>query len=459
VQCAATRNHWKGKFMQLRRRDATGAESGIVLASVIVLMLVVTIAGGAFLTMAANEWQHSVQNTLPVKAMYLAEAGCEWGKMWLSGQISPPAGTEPFSIGNLPLGDGSFAVRVDPHDDNPGTDIKSYDITGIGSVMTDGEAGVVRASKSITVTMRAECFAKYAYFTNNETGEGGQTAVWFSDGDVIKGPLHSNSQINISGAPRFEGKVTSTAASFNFYNGGPPADNPIFENGYELGVATREMQKATSLLRLSDAAESGGLKLKCQSAEIVFNAIGTMSYRTKQGKWSSWSTRSLPANGVIFVNGNASVKGTLNGQVTLAVAHGSRIEIPDDIRYHVDPGDPSCTDMLGLVSGQSIVVTKCSPQGGDLTIHASMVAFDDSFTVDNYSSIPVMGDLKVVGGIIQKHRGPVGTIDPSSGAKLSGYSKDYEYDTRMLASTPPVFPTTGRYECISWEEGATSFGE
>ena len=460
AQRAATRNHGKGKSMKLRRRDATGAESGIVLAGVIMLMLVVTIAGGAFLTMAANESQQSVQNTLPTKAMYLAEAGCEWGKMWLSGQVSPPARTDPFTVGNLALGDGNFTVSIDPHNDNPGAYIKSYDIIGVGSVMTDGEAGVVRASKSLTVTMRVESFAKYAYFTDKETSQGGRSTIWFFDGDVITGPLHSNSRINICGAPQFRGKVTSTAESFNFYHGGPPGDNPTFEDGYELEVDKRDMRKAINLASLRSAAESGGLKLKCQSAQVVLNASGTLSYRTKKGRrWSSWRTRSLPANGVMYVDGDVSVKGTLNGQLTIAVGHGKTIEIPDDIRYHVDPSDPSCTDMLGLVAGHEVLVTKSSPRGADLTIHASIMVFDTSFVVDRYARIPAMGDLKVVGGIIQKHRGPVGTFNARTGRKVSGYSKDYQYDTRMVGSTPPLFPTTGEYEFVSYQEGATSFGE
>jgi hypothetical protein len=85
------------------------------------------------------------------------------------------------------------------------------------------------------------------------------------------------------------------------------------------------------------------------------------------------------------------------------------------------------------------------------------MAFDKSFIVKNYSTIPAMGDLKVFGGIIQNYRGPVGTFSGTTGAKLSGYSKAYQYDTRLRNTSPPYFPTTGRYELVSWDEGATTY--
>ena len=446
--------------MKLCRRETTGAQSGIVLASVIVIMLVVTIAGGAFLTMAANESQQSVQNTLPVKAMYLAEAGCEWGKMWLSGQASSPAGTDPFTVANLALGDGSFIVRVDPHNDNPTTYIKSYDITGVGSVMTDGEDAGVRATKSLTVTMRVESFAKYAYFTESEYNPNVGGTIWFFDKDVITGPLHSNSRISICGDPVFRGAVSSTADSFRFYHGGPPNDKPVFKEGYELEARRRELNKNINLDRIRAASQSSGLYLNCQAAKIVFKSNGRISYRRKTGgRWRSWKTVPMPSNGVVYCTGNATVRGTLNGQCTVAVGSRKSISIPSDIRYRVDPANPSCTDMLGLVAGKEVKITKTSPGGADITIHASILAFDESFGVEDYARIPVMGTIHIHGGIIQRYRGPVGTFYANSGRKASGYAKDYQYDQRMLSTTPPYFPATGGYEFVSYEEGTTSFGE
>ena len=60
------------------------------------------------------------------------------------------------------------------------------------------------------------------------------------------------------------------------------------------------------------------------------------------------------------------------------------------------------------------------------------------------------GTLKVLGGIIQNARGPVGTFNSSTGEMITGYSKNYTYDPRLASNPPPYYPTTGQYERLSW---------
>jgi hypothetical protein len=79
------------------------------------------------------------------------------------------------------------------------------------------------------------------------------------------------------------------------------------------------------------------------------------------------------------------------------------------------------------------------------------MALDTSFMRDNWSQ-GLKGTLTVYGGIIQDERGPVGTFNGGTGQKISGYSKDYTYDTRLLNTPPPFFPTTGDYITLAWEE-------
>jgi hypothetical protein len=443
--------HWRA------RRRAAG---GFILAAVLIFTLIITVAGGGFLALAAGEGTLAAESVLPVKALYLAEAGCEAGRAWLLAQPSPPLQLEPIELTPGTLGQGSYAVTVQPDSGNLNNFLKRYTIVGVGSVAGELDASPVQATKSLNVAMRIESFAKYAYCTQNEYNPDVGQKIWFYSADILTGDVHSNSQFNMSGTPTFHGKVTSTANSVNYYHGGPPADNPTFEEGLQLGAETRDMNPYTNLGRLKSASECGGLKLTCQKAEITFNADATMTYRTMTGgTWGSWQAQALPSNGVIYVEGTAIVSGTLNGRATVAAASGYDIEIPASIEYHVLPTDPGCTDMLGLVAGRGVVVTKSSPAGADMTIHGCIMAFEKSFTVKNYGSIPVMGALHIYGGIIQNYRGPVGTFSGSSGARLSGFAKDYQYDVRLKNTPPPYFPATGRYEQVSWEEGATAYGD
>jgi len=442
--------------MHRRVHHMNRATAGAVLAVVLIFFAVVVVAGLAFIGLAAAENVLAITHTLPAKALYLAEAGCEWGKAWLKAQSTPPAGTQPILLGETALGDGSYTVTVVPDIGNLSNYIKHYTIVGLGAVKTPG-GPKVRASKTLTVAMRTESFARYAYLTDNERSVNGQT-VWFVSADRITGPAHSNSQFHISGSPTFEGLVSSTASSFDFYRGGPPLDNPSFAEGYQLNASPRDFAALQNLARIESAATAGGLKISATAAEIRFNADGTMTYRQKKSSWGSWQTRALPGNGVIYVEGDAMVYGTLKGQVTLAVQQDKSIQIPGDLRYSKDPGDPECTDMLGLVAGQGVVVTKTSPEGANLTIHAAIMALGTHFTVQDYATIPKMGTLTVYGGIIQKNRGPVGTFSSATGQIVTGYTKNYIYDTRLKNRCPPYFPTTGRYEQYAWQESATIFG-
>jgi hypothetical protein len=176
--------------------------------------------------------------------------------------------------------------------------------------------------------------------------------------------------------------------------------------------------------------------------------------------------------GVIYVNGNVGVSGTVNGRLTL-YALGS-IVLLDDVRYANDPVLGVCRDMFGMIAGQDIVIadnalntppsvvpTNKTPQyyslddTKDFYIHGVMMALHNSFRVEAYNLGPTdvndcptattvvnngRGCIYLSGGIIQLARGAVGT----SGG--TGYTKRYSYDRCAVVNPPPYFPTTGRFQ-------------
>ena len=88
----------------------------------------------------------------------------------------------------------------------------------------------------------------------------------------------------------------------------------------------------------------------------------------------------------------------------------------------------------------------------DVEIDAAIAAVNHSFGFERYDEGTVKGTLTVVGSIAQKYRGPVGTFSGST--RLTGYSKDYAFDERMLYLTPPHFiePANAGFEIITWNE-------
>ena len=88
------------------------------------------------------------------------------------------------------------------------------------------------------------------------------------------------------------------------------------------------------------------------------------------------------------------------------------------------------------------------------TINAAILSNNHSFEVHNYDAGIFIGYLCVTGSIAQEFRGPVG-----QGSGSSGFLKRYSYDTRLLNSPPPKFPTprTTSYDVNTEIEVKTAF--
>ncbi len=179
--------------------------------------------------------------------------------------------------------------------------------------------------------------------------------------------------------------------------------------------------------------------------------------------------------GVIYCTGNIT---SLEGVIADNVVEGSEIvkrnaftiacdvnnykniTITNNLVYKTKPDrnqeyDAQCNLLagtLGLVA-RRVIVDNNAPT--DLSIDAVMLCggrntSDGSFYVNNYNTKTPTGVLHVLGGIIQKKRGPVGTFNPSTGQMSTGYAKDYRYDPRLMDNPPPYYPTTGTFERLSW---------
>ncbi len=146
---------------------------------------------------------------------------------------------------------------------------------------------------------------------------------------------------------------------------------------------------------------------------------------------------------------NIYVKGTVNGQVTVYTRR--KIYITNDIVYAEDPREnPASDDVLGLLARKNVIVKDNAPNRDDCIIHASIMSVQGSFTVENYDQGSPRGTLHVLGGIIQETRGPVGTF--SWWGPATGYQKDYQYDSRLLAMAPPYFPVSSKMSVLGWDE-------
>jgi hypothetical protein len=122
------------------------------------------------------------------------------------------------------------------------------------------------------------------------------------------------------------------------------------------------------------------------------------------------------------------------------------------------PPTPTGTAVLGLFATDFVRVehplSGTRPNGGgcpsgsgnangtgsnnNLYVYAAILALTHSFIVDNFDCGTQLGSLNVYGVIAQNFRGPVGTESGTGGA-TTGYTKDYDYDWRFQALSPPYF--------------------
>ena len=419
------------------------------------VITILAILSASFLSMAVNQNRTTDIYNRRMRAFYIAESGIDRTITWLRAQASPPVGnnTDPWG-GVQSLGGGSYSVAITDLGVVDGGPSRRYKVITTGTYLN--------SKRILTSYVQVDNYARFLWFTDHETYGG--TSVWFFSLDHLNGPTQTNSNYNIMGTPEFDAQVESVADYIRFYNNGnnvnlnqttnPPNDVPVFQDGVTFGADPTTMPKQALNLR-SASTSTGGYSFSGDTTIVLnndgtMNVIGTLTTNGNKTTYKNSTKIAMPANGAAFVNnGTLTLSGTLKGQ--LSVGSSQSVVVPSNITYATDPRtNPSSTDVLGIISEGNVQIPSNNPT--NLEIDGCIMALGGSFYLNNYSQGPPDGTLTVLGGIIQEERGPVGTFNGSTGQKLSGYSKNYLYDTRLLTSPPPFIPTTGDYVVISYEE-------
>jgi hypothetical protein len=198
-----------------------------------------------------------------------------------------------------------------------------------------------------------------------------------------------------------------------------------------------------------DYKEQSAILVTYASGTLILNNDGTMNV-TKAAAGYAGNRMNQTDNRAQFDNsGTLTISGQLNGRLTVGASND--VIIPNNLTYATDPRvDPTSDDVMGIISEADVMVDDAAPH--NVEVDACIMALNTSFMVENWNTMAAKGTLTVYGGIIQDERGPVGTFNGATGNKVSGYSKSYGYDARLLSTPPPFMPTTGDYVTLSWEE-------
>ncbi len=419
---------------------------GVALLFVLSGLLTVSLLTTAFVQLGFNDLKFSSRSQGSSQAFYLSESAIDRALQWLRDQPGPPDELVPFVLfgGWQTLSGGSYLARVIPDPDNGEAYLNRYTIEGWGA---DGDPAAPSSVRQTSLVVQTESFARYAYFTDVERTPSG-VRVWFVTGDHMEGPTHTNGQFNVSGNPIFDGPVTSVAEEINYNTPPPPGgNNPVFNEGLELGVERKPLPTRFPQA-VVDAAGEDGVRFT-GNTDVTLLPDGSMRVTNAVARLSN-AVMPLPSNGVLYVqNGNINLQGTLSGQLTIGTNRD--IRIVNSVLYADDPrSNPHSTDLLGLLAGRNILVSTTAPR--DVEVDASIMALNSSFLLERYWTGPRRGILTVWGGVVQRNCGPIGTFNPRTGLVVTGYSADWHYDERLRNMIPPYFPVTGDYVSLLWQE-------
>ena len=262
--------------------------------------------------------------------------------------------------------------------------------------------------------------------------------------DEIVGRFHTNSRFNLlydsRTAPKFLGKVTTTARSFNSESTGRRRDSDIFRGGIETGTSAIELPQSPQPFQWAPRDEDARVHELPGSTRIRFFADGSYRWTDLDSKKAQY-LNDPSDRPIYFVASGDSVlyvQGVVAGKVLLYSP--KRVVIEGSLTYADDPRSHSSSDdYLGIVSDRVVEIAPPGVTGGgDLEIDAAIFA-GRRFLVADFDH-PRAATLRIFGSLA------AGTISASE----PRYATKIEYDSRFERRRPPGFPSTDRYEVADW---------
>jgi hypothetical protein len=336
-------------------------------------------------------------------------------------------------------------------------------------------------------TTTTKSFSKYGWLTDNEGN------VFFIDGDTLWGKVHSNGNIHIDSDkwghhPTFMGKVTTSGkvdptTNYADFKVGGKAEEHVPEVPLPTNITEAIANASNRIIGLDGSLDNRNKELW---VEIKPGTSGDNDGYAIIWKGANFSgakvdsmTLSDASEKVIYSSQTVHVKGTLDGQ--LSIASGVNVKIEGNTVYERPP-DPntqiagssvnSTKDVLGLISNGDVQIS--DDFHGNLYINAAIYAGQGSFGAENYNTRAAEGTIYLIGSICQKDRGAVGTFNSGTHTLKTGYLKHYRYDNRfnpdedgfeadkskygvvsdMHPPSYPVFTATGPLAIKSWWESS-----
>lgn len=474
---------------------------GSALAYALVIMTVVLIIMVSLLGFITSQLKFSFNRAEKEKSFQIAEAGILYYRWYLAHNTSGKTAQQiidfwtsgsPLGVGSpyqADYGEGTYKIEVTPP--NSGSTIVTVKSTGWTKKMPD-------TKRVVKVRFRRPSWSEYIFMSNSFLNFGDEAEVY--------GKVHSNFGIRFDGIahntvssllPSFtdpthgggrldfgvhthQPTADPSAPSYPWAEGTVPAHSDVFMGGREFPVPEVSFSGVTSDLSAMKSAAQGGhgkyFDSNANGRRIILKTDGTYdlctvdTYSNNQLSISKYRMMNcstgavsvtqkcntcsgsclcnypIPDEGVIFVEDNAWVEGSVDGeQLSIVAANlsggGSKADIYiglSNLRY----ADYDCNNNIGLVAQRNITVVKDCPSNFimDGAILAQEGEVGIAQTMSSKTSLTFNGAI-------------VSYLQPYFQKGTSGFAvRFYNYNNNLLYCPPPYFPTGTEYAVDLWEE-------
>jgi hypothetical protein len=458
-------------------------------------MLLVIVFGGIFFVLlgalsgfvlTGNRAQDTTRAR--VEALSVAEAGLDYYRWFLS-----------HFPGNTQNGTGHAGPYVttyyDPEYGTAGTytlSISANTSCNVVQSMDVTSKGVPGDAPNVSTTLVARfappSVAAYSYIV----GE----SVWAGSDRVINGPYHGNGGVRMDGTAN--APVTSSLTTWNCTNsygcspsqGSAPGVVGTGTNQNLWNWPTPQIDFAgiaSNFSTLKTSAVASGLYLPRYSSSgnptrgyhLIFNADGTVTVRkvsattplsvqpvnsndssTDNSLISSesfYQTLTPPSGcGLIFVEDNVWVEGTITGKLTVVAANVTNIGVTPNVvlKNNVQYSAYDGTKGFTLISAGDILVAPDSPS--DMTLNGIFVAQGGAFGRNLYScpsSYEPRGTLTILGTTVSNLRTGTKWMNGCGGSDAGYQTRIDAFDRQNAGNPPPFTPTLStQWQFVDWQQ-------
>jgi len=352
-------------------------ESGMSLPTALVMIAILSVLSATFISGVIYEGKNAQHWRKSAHAFYLAEAAGHKAVKLLKDEAVEDF---PYLENDVDLGNGRYDLEINFESRQSGAYTRdTYTIKGIGKV---GES-----KRGIETGYQQDTFLRFSRFVQSSNSN-----LSYSAYAVLSGDVWAGNNLNLNGYPVTFLRDVSVGGVINNYSNG------IFYGDVIQGVDTIDLETAVDLTYYTNLAQ-GNIPDKGTGIYNSSSSTIDLSLFDFSGPIPKYDGSNLTAdfNGVVYVNGDAYVKGTLEGG-SITVIASDDVVVTDHVRAgNMATGWEQTNPPIVFNSVQGVEQTETVYLNDIITADTTVVKMRTSGRKWNQMKMELMEDGTVIG--------------------------------------------------------------